>query len=129
MGHAATKKSPKYLLLTLALVSALTLVVTLGLPDVIHADGKPQVCGAIGGCSSGASDLSKVIKTIINIMSTIGAVIAVIMIIVGGLRYITSNGDSNSAASARNTIIYALIGLVVVAFAQVIVQFVLERTT
>jgi hypothetical protein len=55
--------------------------------------------------------------------------VAVIMIIVGGLKYITSGGDSNNVSSAKSTIIYAIIGLVVVALAQFIVQFVLNKVT
>ena len=54
-------------------------------------------------------------------------VIAVIMIIIGGLRYITSGGDSNNTKGAKDTILYAIIGLVVVAMAQVIVKFVLNK--
>lgn len=82
-----------------------------------------------GQCKDGAASLSKTIKNVINVMSAIVGVVAVIMVIVGGLRYVTSNGDSQATASARSTIIYALVGLVLAAVAQVIVQFVLERTT
>jgi hypothetical protein len=46
---------------------------------------------------------------------------------VGGLKYITSQGDPNATATAKNTILYAAIGLVVVALAQVIVRFVIGR--
>jgi hypothetical protein len=49
------------------------------------------------------------------------------MIIIGGFRYITAGGDSNNVSAAKNTIIYAIIGLVIVAFAQIIVQFVLNK--
>ena len=54
-------------------------------------------------------------------------VVAVIMIIIGGLKYITSSGDSNNVSSAKNTILYAIIGLVVVVLAQVIVRFVVTK--
>lgn len=84
--------------------------------------------GATGGNTSGnaRNDLYSVIEDIINIFSIVVGVIAVIMIIIGGLKYITSGGDSNSVSSAKNTIIYAIVGLIVVAFAQVIVLFVLD---
>jgi hypothetical protein len=49
------------------------------------------------------------------------------MIIVGGVKYITSQGESSNITAAKNTILYAVIGLVVVALAQIIVRFVLER--
>ena len=80
-----------------------------------------------GSCEGGDTDINKVIQQVINILSIIVGVIAVIMIIIGGLRYITSGGDSNNISGAKNTIIYAVIGLVVVAMAQVIVRFVLSK--
>ena len=51
------------------------------------------------------------------------------MIIVGGFRYITSGGNDTSVTSAKNTILYAIIGLVVVALAQLIVRFTLSKLT
>jgi hypothetical protein len=55
--------------------------------------------------------------------------VAVVMIIIGGLKYITSGGDSGNVTGAKNTILYAIIGLVIVALAQFIVRFVLSKTT
>jgi len=74
------------------------------------------------------SDIEGLIRTIINVFSVIVGSISVIMIIIGGFRYITSAGDSNSVSGAKNTILYAIVGLIIVAFAQIIVQFVLQRT-
>jgi hypothetical protein len=56
-------------------------------------------------------------------------IIAVIMIVYGGFRYITSGGDATKVTSARNTILYAIIGLIIVALAQFIVKFVLKKAT
>ena len=69
-----------------------------------------------------------IIKLVINVFSLIVGVVSVIMIIIGGLKYITSGGDSGNITGAKNTILYAIIGLVVVALAQVVVKFVLEKT-
>ena len=80
-----------------------------------------------GTCPDGGSDLSTTIGHVINILSIIAGVAAVIMIIIGGLRYIISGGDSNSTSGAKNTIIYALVGLVVAVLAQALVRFVLEQ--
>ena len=77
----------------------------------------------------GSDNVEHLIKTIINVFSAIVGSISVIMIIIGGFRYITSAGDSNSVGGAKNTILYAIVGLIIVAFAQIIVQFVLQRTT
>lgn len=85
------------------------------------------------GCDSnitnGSSNLNNVITDIVNIFSVIVGIVSVIMIIYGGFRYVTSGGDSGNVSSAKNTIIYAVIGLVVVALAQFIVQFVLDKVT
>lgn len=66
------------------------------------------------------------IKKIINILSVIIGAIAVVMIIIGGFRYITSAGSAEGTKAARQTIIYAIVGLVIVALAQIIVHFVLN---
>jgi len=81
------------------------------------------------GCNETAddkTDFQQLITTIINILSLIVGIIAVIFIIIGGLKYITSGGDSNNVTSAKNTILYAIVGLIIVALAQVIVRFVLN---
>jgi hypothetical protein len=54
-------------------------------------------------------------------------IMSVIMLIISGIRFVTAGGDSNHVASAKNTLIYALVGLVIVAFAQIIVKLVLTR--
>ncbi|HYF96556.1 MAG TPA: pilin [Patescibacteria group bacterium] len=74
--------------------------------------------------SSGVNDL---ITDVINIFSIIVGIVAVIMIIYGGFRYITSGGDSSKITDARNTILYAIVGLIIVAFAQFVVKFILSK--
>ena len=59
-------------------------------------------------------------------MFLVGAV-AVIMLIVGGFRYVTSNGDQNSVTTAKNTIMYALIGIIVAFLAYAAVNFVTSQ--
>lgn len=78
------------------------------------------------GSTSGVNSL---IRRIINIISVIVGIVAVIMIIFAGFRYITSGGKQESVSAAKNTILYAVIGLVIVALAQVIVRFVLSAST
>ena len=84
-------------------------------------------------CSSNTSGstntVNNIIKLVINIFSGIVGAISVVMIIWGGFKYITSGGESGKVSSAKNTIIYAVIGLVIVVFAQIFVQFVLEKIT
>jgi hypothetical protein len=96
-------------------------------------DAKQAVCDGInvggGNCNDSGAGLSKVIVLIIRIISVVAGVAAVIMIILGGLKYITSGGDASKVSSAKSSIVYAIIGLVVVAMAQVIVRFVLNNVT
>jgi hypothetical protein len=80
-------------------------------------------------CTEQDSGLQGIIRTVVNVLSVVVGVVAVIMIIIGGFRYITSGGKQESVTGAKNTILYAVIGLVIVALAQIIVRFVLTRTT
>ncbi len=73
--------------------------------------------------------LSGKITKAINIASTIVGAAAVIMIIIGGFRYITSAGKQESVQGAKNTLLYAIIGLIIVALAQIIVHFVIQTST
>lgn len=66
-----------------------------------------------------------VINKIVNIISIVGGIAAVIIIIVGGLEYVTSGGDPQRTNTAKNTILFAIIGVVVIALAQIIVNYVL----
>ncbi len=73
------------------------------------------------------SKVNNLISTILNVLSVIVGIIAVIMIIIGGFHYITSGGSDEKVKKAKNTILYAIIGLIVVALAQIIVKFVLQK--
>jgi TRAP-type C4-dicarboxylate transport system permease small subunit len=66
---------------------------------------------------------------VINIISWIVGIVSVVMIIWGGFQYITSGGNDTKVTSAKNTILYAIIGLVIVALAQIIVKFVIGKIT
>lgn len=92
-----------------------------------------DVCKGIkatgGDCEVSEDDttVGDIIALVINILSILVGVAAVIMIIVNGFRFVISNGDSTAVGAAKNGIIYAIIGLVIVAMAQVIVVFVINR--
>jgi len=108
-------------------------------PVTLHAQTpKDAACQGLaltgGACDTNPADpnssnsrINKILTQVLNIFSIVVGFTAVIMIMIGGFRYITSGGDSSNTASAKNTILYAVIGLVIVAFAQIIVQFVLGR--
>lgn len=84
----------------------------------------------LGTCNETRAEnkVNRAISKGINIFSMIIGIIAVVMIMIAGFKYITSTGDANSVNSAKNTLLYAVIGLVIVAMAQVIVRFVITQT-
>lgn len=70
--------------------------------------------------------VNNTVSAAVEILSIVVGIAAVIMIIVSGFKYVTSSGDSGSIASAKTTLIYALVGLAIAALAQVLVRFVLN---
>lgn len=74
-----------------------------------------------GGSCSGDG----IFKTITNVLLFIVGAISVIMLIIGGIRYTISGGDSSQVTSAKNTILYAIIGIIVSLLAFAVVNFVL----
>jgi hypothetical protein len=82
-----------------------------------------QAVSAGADCSGGT--LLTNIGSIINALFIVAGAVAVIILIMGGIRYITSTGDSGRIKSAKDTILYAVIGLVVVIIAKEIVGFVI----
>lgn len=71
-------------------------------------------------------DLLDVLTTIINVIVGIVGFVAVAMIVMGGISFATSQGDTAKVAKARNTILYGVVGLVVALLAFAIVNFVLK---
>jgi hypothetical protein len=78
-------------------------------------------------CKTNGSGVSGIIKGIVSILSYIVGVAAVIMVILAGFKYVTSAGDSGRISSAKNTLVYALVGLAIAALAQVLVHLVLSN--
>ena len=75
------------------------------------------------------STLNQALERGLNVFSVIVGAVAVVMVILGGFRYVVSGGSEAGVKSAKNTILYALIGLVFVLLAQAIVNFVLVQFT
>jgi hypothetical protein len=100
-----------------------------GLCNGAKLDVSNAACSNTDNATEANTRVNGIIKTVIDLFSLVVGIIAVIMIIIGGLKYITSGGDSGNVTGAKNTILYAVIGLVVVALAQFIVKFVLGKAT
>ena len=92
---------------------------------------KSQVLQGVGQTGSNCKDdqVDSTIAAAVRILSYFVGVVAIIMIIMGGFKYITSGGDANNITNAKNTLLYALVGLAVAALAQVLVEFVLTAAT
>lgn len=121
-----------YILSSIIAILSLMPVMFISIPA--YADSKTDVCNGIaltgGDCSNSAgaeSSIGKLVSSVVQILSLIVGIAAVIMIIIAGLKYVTAGGDSNSIGSAKNTLIYALIGLVVAALAQFLVHYVIKQ--
>lgn len=76
--------------------------------------------------AAGDLEMNDVIKTIITTMLFIVGILAVIMIIYGGIRYVTAHGDKTQVASAKDTVVYAVVGLVVAIVAYALVDWVVN---
>ncbi len=76
---------------------------------------------------AGGKDVNSLSKTIISTMLFIVGILAVVMIIYSGIRYITAHGDKSQVESAKNTLIYSIVGLVVAIVAYAVVSFVISR--
>jgi ABC-type Fe3+ transport system permease subunit len=85
-------------------------------------DSKSKVCGA-----EKTDELPKLMQNIVSTLLFVLGIIAVIMIVIGGIRYATSGGDSSQIQAAKNTILYSVVGLVVAIMSYAIVNFVLAR--
>lgn len=88
-----------------------------------------QVTNNIPDAAKTGQDANAIIKNVTNTLSFVAGVAAVIAIIIGGIMYITSAGDEKRIESAKNTILYAVIGLVVAILAYAIANFVISGVT
>jgi hypothetical protein len=119
------------------LIASALMVVGVGLvpvlaSPVVGASAKTQLCqGATGSntCTKQGeqNDLKVVITNVVNILLFIVGAVSVIIIVVGGLRYVTSGGANSAVSGAKNTILYAVVGVVVAFMAYAIVNFVVNQ--
>ena len=118
----------KVLAAVMCLAMVFTAVSPVSLP--VYADAKDEVKKGADMTNSGGSakqDLPDVITTIINVMLFIAGALAVIMIIYGGIRYITAHGDEKQVKVAKDTIVYSVVGLIIAILAYALVTFIFNR--
>lgn len=78
-------------------------------------------------CKAQGDSAGKLVRDVINLLLFAIGIISIIMIIIGGIRYTLSNGDASNIKTAKDTVLYAVIGLVVALLAYAIVNFVVGR--
>lgn len=141
MSYLLLNLREKWLLIVATLFAGFLLAAPLA---AVNAQNKAELCAGANlklstsgsndectrpGEKSNSKSIEDLIAQIINVLTVIVGIVAVIMIIIGGFKYITSGGDSGAVSSAKNTVIYAIVGLIIVAFAQIIVRFVINKAT
>lgn len=133
------KKNIKQLLLGAFAVPVMVFGASLILTPAPVADAQGFDQGMIEGANSaqgkdqqgdaaslfGEDGQGGIFRTITNVLLFLIGAISVIMLIVGGVRYVVSGGDSTAVQNAKNTILYAIVGIVVAILAYAVVNFVI----
>lgn len=125
----------KQLIKSIIVSAAVAIIPVLALATVgaesVHAIDPGAAAGrglnSAGGGGTGPRALEGSIEDVVNVLLFVLGAVAVIMIVIGGIRYTLSNGDSSQITAAKNTVLYAVIGLIVALLAYAIVNFVIRQ--
>ena len=91
--------------------------------DICSSKNAPQAVKDAAGCNGTDDQLPGFIINILNGIIAVSGLVAVIFIVIGGVNYMTSAGDTSKVEKAKKTILYACIGLAITALAFAIVNF------
>lgn len=127
----------KKLLISLSAVAAgvFMLVPSMAYGQSLFGNSANEACAGATATENGTCDVNQAkkvdsaLKTAVSIFSVIVGIITVIMFVISGARFITSGGDPNNVAKARQSLLYAIVGLIIVAMAQVMIRFVFSRVS
>lgn len=119
-------KKIKYILLTLGLVAGFGLVAQ----PASAFDPFGDVCSGAAATTALCKDRDKekapaFVKNLVNVLLYVLGAVSVVVIIFAGIFYTTSNGDAALITKAKNTLLYAVVGLIVAVLAYAIVNFVI----
>lgn len=114
--------------LIVGIILAVSMVVgPIGVVSTVQADGVKEAIDVLEDSSpTTKTDVRSVVKIVVDTMLYIVGIISVIMIIFGGIKYATSAGDTGKVTQAKNTLVYAVVGLLVAVFAFALVNWVLK---
>lgn len=106
-----------------------TIYMSLLWASAAFAAPKDEICEGViaAGGDCGSQGFADTFTKIANVLVFIVGAVAVILIIVGGLRYVLSAGDPKSTKEAKDTVLYAIVGVVVAITAYAMVNFVFNR--
>lgn len=94
--------------------------------DICNCDTATPEVQAAAGCSNTTTKIEDSITIILNGIIISLSVVAIVVIIIGGVQYMVSTGDPSKTKKAKDTILYAAIGLIICGFAAVIVNWVIS---
>lgn len=120
-----------------ALVLVATASVSLSLPNMVFAadplseictgNTQSETCQSQNTTTNPLTGTDGTLYKVSSIIAAITGVVAVVVIVISGFRYMTSGGDAQKVASAKSTLIGAIIGLVIIVLAQAIITFVVRK--
>lgn len=121
----------KNIILTLVAILSFAFIMTPAVSAVDVFDDCSGDAADTAVCKASKTDklfgAGSIWNSLLNVLTYVIGAIAVLMLIIGGLRYATSGGDPASVTGAKNTILYAVIGIVVAASANAFINFVLTN--
>jgi hypothetical protein len=95
--------------------------VTQGVCNNPNKTSTPGVCGA-SPSTNPITGSGSILGLVITILAVIVGIVSVISLVISGTRMIAANGDTNSIASARKGVLYAIIGIVIAVLSRIIVS-------
>ena len=124
-------KRIKYLILTLGLIAGFGLAIV---PSVAWSTDSPLDASCAEApakntavCKNRKTDkFPKIVGQIVNALLYVLGAVAVIVIIIAGILFATSSGDPALITKAKNTLLYAVVGLIVAIMAYAIVNYVIK---
>jgi hypothetical protein len=138
LSSSITKKPKSSLLLSVMLAFGALVIFSAPVFASTSSPSASQVCNGMSEISNvpcaqtsatSQNTTQNLIKTIIKLLSYVLGIIVVVMVIISGVLFATSAGEASKVKTAKSTLIYALIGLVIAALAQVIVHWVLGASS
>ncbi len=97
------------------------------LSAICSTNSQSDTCKSYNGFTNPLTGTNGTLYKIATIISTVAGIAAVFIIIISGVRYMTSGGDTQKVAAAKSTLIGAIVGLVIIALAQTIITFVVRK--